>query len=384
MKSMSCKGALSRSRSANGWRWFVIGLLGAFFLGFGTTLDAAKGGNPGKPGDPDPPDPPPAVEAGLVYLFGYSYAENWHYLIEVNTGDGSARIVREFWQLPTSGFHQPSSHDHNGRWFAVDMLAPEDGEYPASSIRTVPMTCRAIYAMPENGEPIKLTSDPLLETLTFHSSARPRWVAGDSEIWFIARRLYADGEPVPGSLGFYKMGVEFSGGTIQVVSSPTMVANSPVFEADYTRDPADVPWRLFDVLENGSRVIYLDEHETSSRAIFEFDVAAGTHTYIAGSDLLSLDYNAHQDAVVGVVAGAGVGRYDLADGSYSVLVASDRKTNANEGVFSPSGDQVAYVVGKSVRGDPYMSLKFITSDGATDLGDMFTMDNLWILDWFPN
>ena len=323
------------------------------------------------------------MEAGLVYLKGFSYAEWWDYLIEVNTSDGSARIIREYWVsgdgLNESTDYQPSLQDHNGRWFAGTLQAPENGEYPPSSTYPDGATCRVICAILENGEPVNLTPDPLLEPL-LHK--RPRWVADDSEIWFLARRRDVDGEMVPGSLGFYRMGVEISGGAIQVVFPPIMVANSPVWEDD----SMDFNRVDFDVAPDGSKIIYWDYigGPEGDRGIFEFDVWAGTNTFVGYGSPYGLDYNVPQYAVVGTQPEA-LYRHELSDGSYSVLVESGRKSSVGGGAaFSPSGEQVAYVLGKSVRGDYYMSLMFITSDGATDLGDMFTLDKLWVLDWFSD
>lgn len=343
-----------------GWRKILTATAVIIAIGI-ANISLAK-----KPVDP-PTEPPPQIDGGLVY--GDAYNENGVLTLFALDLDTDTLVPLcpspdlndyNFYAL---GPLNPSDADHGGRWFVYTDAAPEDGEYPGNnSLRLYPVPCVSIYALHESGTVVKLTSRLLPDNLILEPvwgwyPIAPVWLNGDSEIWFMARKLHADGEPVADSWGIYSVPVSFVNGTI-AAGTPTMVPQTNVFDGNYYyTDSGGFGWlTFFDVSDDGTTLFYTRTNIYAGTSdLYKKDLSSGNESFLFGGDFVVTDpftYHEGQNAITGSVNYGLFVRIDAATGTHTVLARSDRKTNLGGlPYWSPSGDQIVIAAWAMVRGD---------------------------------
>ena len=210
-----------------------------------------------------------------------------------------------------------------------------------------------------------------------------------SEIWFLAQKLDSAGFVVPGSHGAYKIVVNFTAKGIEVVSGPTKVPNSSVFEIPPEHDDGDPnvlsigevyhEFTQFDVSNNGDVMVFTQLVYTAEQMLFplyKVDLNTGEITPILAEDGVSWGYPEYSDTQ-STVLGFGVNDALIRiqdDGNGALLLAeSDRKSFLPGGtaVWSPSGDQVTRGERLSVRGQTVDRIKVVSSADGSEIGTVY-------------
>ena len=348
----------------------------------------AKGKPPKDP--PDDPDPVTELEGGLVYFEDY----DWVYELDMDTQ--SLRPLFEInWEFynyyntnhTPSDLNHPISLDRNGRWFLVETEVPEDGHYPTTEWRSDLINRRSIFAVNEDGVAFRLIQDPDIEPCNIYAATAPRWVNNDTEVWFLARELDADGEIVPDKYGVYHVGIEILPDGNVSVTDPEIVPFSPILEITTAESGnAYAMYVQIDVSPDGNSLFYTRALSFANPPIplFRKDLNINgeeTLIYPVQDFWISVEYSPEEDAILGK-SELGLTRVQ-GDGANPIpLATGDRRTQiGNAAVWSPSGGQVLHSASKTVKGKSVGVLKVITSDDGSDVEEVLEMSGI-PLGWF--
>jgi hypothetical protein len=260
--------------------------------------------------------------------------------------DGSAKIA-----LPVAQWSEPSRVLHGGhRWFLQVQDVPTEGTYPLS--HSVYNTRRELFAVRDDGGSLQLTNQLDLEANS-ETLASARWMPGDAQISWIARR-WGVSEVIAGGVYTANVVYDVAGNIIGLSAQPSAPSISLSL----------VPWsgtggywdggdnapdiRSHDWDPNGTQVVY----DRFSQRELHIASYSSNRLLLAGNGVVAPVWSP-DNTLIAFGSSGGIDTISPAGTGLKNIVKNGARNSVYYPQWSPTGSNLVYQWQDHSRGFPY-------------------------------